>query len=144
MGGGEIAKDAIRIVTTAGLSKDVIDLLKEKIALLTKQITALETENSNLKKRVADLEQELTGVRPKGDLHPDAVRFLKVLFEQGAQPVSQIAALLGIQKGFGEYHRDELLKREMIGYPMVRTLGRESSLLLKPKGRAYLVVHEQV
>jgi DNA-binding MarR family transcriptional regulator len=140
----DTAKEIVRITSTAGLSKDVIDLLEKKNALLAEQITSLETENSNLKKKVEGLEQQLEHVRPKGELQPDAVRFLKVMFQQGSLPVSQIAAALGMEKGMADYHRDQLLQAKMVGWPMVGTMGRESSLLLLPKGRAYLVEHGHV
>jgi DNA-binding MarR family transcriptional regulator len=140
----DIAKDAIRIVTTAGLSKD--DLLDKKVALLTNEIVTLaqnlaasEAENVDLKNKVTDLEQQLASLRPKGELHPDAIRFLKMLFEHGALPVTQIAAILRISKGMAEYHRDELLKAEMIVYPKVVRFGRIPELLIQAKGRAYLV-----
>ena len=142
----DIAKDAIRIVTTAGLSKDVIDLLDKKVALLTNEIATLaqnlaasEAEKADLKKKVTDLEQQRASLRPKGELHPDAIRFLKLLFEHGSLPVTQIAAILGISKGMSEYHRDELLKAEMIAYPKLVRFGRIPELLLQAKGRAYVV-----
>ena len=45
----DTAKEIIRIGSTAGISKDVIDLLEKKSALLEEQIAALERENSQLK-----------------------------------------------------------------------------------------------
>jgi predicted nuclease with TOPRIM domain len=51
----ETAKEIVRISSTAGLSKDVIDLLDKKNSLLTEQVTTLETENANLKKKLAEL-----------------------------------------------------------------------------------------
>ena len=60
----ETAKEIGRIASTASLGKDVTDLFEKKVALLTEQVTALETENANLKQRVYDLEQELDRLRP--------------------------------------------------------------------------------
>jgi chromosome segregation ATPase len=144
MGAQDIAKDAIRIATTAGLSKDVIDLLEKKIALLTEQIATLETEKANLKEKLADLEQQLDRLRSKEELHQDAIRFLKALFQSGELPLSEIARIIGVNKGIAEYHRDQLLKAEMIGYPMMVTRGQEPSVMLESKGRAYLVEHGHV
>jgi hypothetical protein len=43
------AKELSRTFTTAGLSKDVIDLLEKKLALLTQQVALLDAENARLK-----------------------------------------------------------------------------------------------
>jgi hypothetical protein len=70
----EAAKEIIRVGTTAGLSKDVIDLLEKKLWLLTDEMSllvkknaelvakasALETENSNLRAQIQNL-QPVTG-----------------------------------------------------------------------------------
>ena len=68
------AKEFIRTATTAGLSKDVIDLLEKKAALLTQQIAVLETENSTLTEEVsrlktenAQLKNELRNSQPKSN-----------------------------------------------------------------------------
>ncbi|MCG8601077.1 MAG: bZIP transcription factor [Verrucomicrobiales bacterium] len=58
MSAANIAKDAIRIAHTAGLSKDVIDLLERKITLLSDQVTSLETENASLQAKIDQLERE--------------------------------------------------------------------------------------
>ena len=102
-----IAKDAIRIATTAGLSKDVIDLLKEKVALLTEKIGTLEqeksvlrTENTNLKKQIENLQQQLASLSPEQQgLDETAIKFLKILFDRGGETgLEYIAGLLGISK----------------------------------------------
>jgi len=51
----KIAQEALKILQTAGLGKDVIDLLKEKIGLLEEKITTLEEENTQLKAQNFDL-----------------------------------------------------------------------------------------
>jgi len=145
MGGGKIAKDAIRIVTTAGLSKDEIDLLKEKVSFLAEQITTLETENANLKQKAANFDQQFAGAHPKSELHPDTVRFLKLLFEHDTGlTVSQIAYLLGTSEGMTEYHHDVLLDAEMVGLSVRTPKGRTLIVSLEAKGRAYLVEHGHV
>ena len=58
MGATDIAKDAIRIASTAGLSKDVIDLLNEKITLLDGKIADLESENAELKEKIKELKAQ--------------------------------------------------------------------------------------
>src|SRR6266481_3213840 len=135
----DTAKEIARIASTASLGKDVIDLFEKRVALLAEQVTTLETENANLKQKAADFEQQLAGVRPKGKLHPDAIRFLKLLFENGGLTISQIAGSLGISKGMVEYHHDVLLDLEMVGLQVVTLKGSVLTVFLKAKGRAYLV-----
>lgn len=66
MSASEAAKEVIRIATTAGLSKDVIDLMEKKVSLLT-------GENSELKTKVSALEVEVGQLRGQlGNLHPIA------------------------------------------------------------------------
>jgi hypothetical protein len=141
MGAGEIAKDAIRIATTAGLSKDVIDLLEKKISLLTEQIATLETENANLKQKVVNFEQEIERTHPKqGALDETAKKFIKVLFESGSSmDFEYAAAMLGVTKGKAAYYIDVLIKNGMIsgtGMVLDAALGAYE---LTPKGREFAV-----
>ena len=141
----DTAKEIARIASTASLGKDVIDLLEKKVGLLTEQITTLETENANLKQKVANFDQQFAGARPKGELHPDAIRFLKLLFEHDTGlTVSQIAYLLGISEGMTEYHHDVLLDAEMVGLQVITHKGSVLTVFLEAKGRAYLVEHSHV
>jgi DNA-binding transcriptional ArsR family regulator len=141
----DTAKEIARIASTASLGKDVIDLLEKKVGLLADQITTLETENTNLKQTVANLNQQFAGARPKGELHPDAIRFLKLLFEhEEGLTVSQIATSLGISKGMAEYHLDVLLDAEMVDLSVRMPKGSALAVFLEAKGRAYLVEHGHV
>lgn len=141
----DTAKEIARIASTASLGKDVIDLLEKKIALLAEQLTTLETESANLKQKVASLEEQLTRVPPTREFHPDAIRFLKLLFKHDrGLTLSQIAGALGISKGMAEYHHDVLLDAEMVGSPLIMPMRTELTVFLKPKGRAYLVEHGHV
>ena len=61
----QTTRDVIRIVTTAGLGKDVIDLLERKVSLLAEELDAfrakarnLEAENAMLRERNLELEAE--------------------------------------------------------------------------------------
>ena len=62
----DIAKDIVRIGSTAGLSKDVIDLLEKKAALLTVEITSLRLEVSRLQIENAQLRAQLQHAQPVG------------------------------------------------------------------------------
>jgi len=109
-------------------------------AALEQEDALLKTGNARLKNKLANFRQQFASLRPKGELHPDAVRILVLLFQQEAMPVSRIAVLLGISEGMGKYHCDELLKAEMIKYSMVVMMG-EREVFLTVRGRAYLVEH---
>jgi DNA-binding MarR family transcriptional regulator len=141
----DTAKEIARIASTASLGKDVIELLEKKVGLLAEQITTLETENADLKQKVANLDQQFAGARPKSELHPDAIRFLKLLFEHDTGlTVSQIADSLGISKGMAEYHHDVLLDAEMVSLSVRMPKGTALIVFLEAKGRAYLVEHGHV
>jgi len=127
-------------------SKDVIDLLKEKISLLTgqietleKHIETLETENANLKKKVADLDR----IRPKDDLHVEAIKILQLLANQSGLRIEQIANFLGVSKTRAEYHRDVLKQLKMIRCPTFVTIGEET-YQLSSGGREYLAKHGRI
>ncbi len=141
----DTAKEIARIASTATLGKDVIDLLEKKVTLLTEQVTTLETQNTDLKQKVANLGQQLAGVPPKGELHPDAVRLLNLLFEHDeGLTVSETARALGISKGMAQYHYDVLLDAEMVDLRLITLMGNKLTLFLKPTGRAYLVEHGRI
>jgi DNA-binding MarR family transcriptional regulator len=153
MGGPqEIAKDVIRLVTTAGLGKDVIDLLEKKVALLTEKIGTLEkeksvlqTENANLKQKVYDLEQELDRLRPRqGGLEEGAEKILLILFSSldPTPSLEQMASRLGVSKGIAQYHADRLEEAGMIQLAAGGSTG--AIYILTPKGRAYVVENNLV
>ena|SRR5438128_1904314 len=62
----DTAKEIVRLGSTVGLSKDVIDLLEKKAALLTEQVGALERENADLKAENAQLRAQLQQAQPVG------------------------------------------------------------------------------
>lgn len=101
----DTAKEIVRMTSTAGLSKDVIDLLEKKLAIITGEladatrksglletrILKLEAENANLKAKIQNLEpieQRLT------DEDMNVLRFMDVAGDT-IYP-RQIAAKFGI------------------------------------------------
>lgn len=123
------------MATTATLTKDVIDLFEKKVGLLAEQVAALETENTNLKKQVANLGQELHSLRPQNErVEEGAEKILALLFEQDDSiHTDYIAELVGMKKGVAQYHMDTLYERDLLGFAGVQTYG------LTPKGRAYVM-----
>ena len=140
----EIAKEAISIASNAGLKRDVIDLLDKKVGLLAEENIALElseTEVASLKRKVADLEQQLDNLRPKGELADDMLKVLKLFFENDGVTVTQIADTLKMTYGMAEYHCGELEKRGMIAFPTFGMMGVEAPYYIEHKGRQYAVKH---
>src|SRR5437762_12295696 len=80
MGALDTAKEIVRIGSTAGLSKDVVDLLEEKSVLLAEQVATLErekaelkSENARLKAEIAQLHQQLHDAEPAGFVESDGL-----------------------------------------------------------------------
>ena len=138
----DFVRGALRVATTAGMGKDVVAFLKEK-ALLTDKITVLEQEksllareNATLKKQKEILQHQLGTVGPKQDeFDPDAIKMLKTLFYQGERPIHYLSDLLEIPREMGEYHRDVLVKADMIKH----TRSASGDYDLTMKGREYFV-----
>jgi hypothetical protein len=82
MGAQDTVKEIIRISSTAGHSKDVIDLLEKKGALLAEQVTALEGENTQLKLENIQFRTQLKNLQPvTGGFH----EFAGVLWKRTAK-----------------------------------------------------------
>jgi regulator of replication initiation timing len=83
----DTARDIARMASTAGLSKDVVDLMEKKLALLTgelgdaaQKIAMLEQENAELKKDVAKLQEQLDRAQPQSDRLPPESEQMLVVF----------------------------------------------------------------
>jgi hypothetical protein len=66
MSATDTAKEVIRIASTAGLSKDVIDLMDKKLALLTSENAELKTKVSAFEIEVRQLRSQLAYSQPVG------------------------------------------------------------------------------
>ena len=64
MSATDTAKEVIRIASTAGLSKDVIDLMDKKLALLTSENAELKTKVSSFEIEVRQLRGQLEHLQP--------------------------------------------------------------------------------
>jgi len=60
----DTAKEIIRLGSTAGLSKDVIDLMEKKLALLTSENAELKTKVSAFEIEVRQLRRQLEDSQP--------------------------------------------------------------------------------
>jgi FtsZ-binding cell division protein ZapB len=147
----ETVKDFIRVAQTAGLSKDVIDLLEKKVALLAEQVASLEQENSTLLRENRnlhlvneDLKKQLDNARPKGDeLDELSTKILVSLANfQGGNAITdrELIQQLGIPKAKGDYHFDQLRNRKFI-HSSSGAVGRGAFYFATTAGREYLATH---
>ena len=122
----DLAKDAIRIATTAGLSKDVIDLLEKKLALMTEEglffkesLAKSIAENDALKLKVKNLEDQIHNLAQMGDgLDKECEDILFLFFETDSEfSVDRIAAHFKMHPSVAKAHFDTLAKNEFIDAP---------------------------
>lgn len=153
MSATETVKDVVRIATTAGLAKDVIDLLQVKTVLLTDQVSTLEKdnvalaqenttllrENRNLKLENEKLKGELQNSRPKSDeLYEIATKMLVTLANfDGSITDGELIQRLGLPKAKGDYHFDQLQKRKFVNSSGGQ-MGRGMFFYVTSAGRDYL------
>lgn len=143
----DTAKEIVRIGSTAGLSKDVIDLLEKKTALLTEQVSALERENAQLRAEAAQFRQQLQRLQPAADgLPKETADVLQFFFDQGRDlSIEHIAQRFQFQMSVAEYHFDILFKRKFVIQTRMGFEGYGGSspamFGLTSEGRAYVMQH---
>jgi hypothetical protein len=144
----EIAGGVVNALRNAGVKKDVIDLQEKQIGLLAKEIETLtrklelsETENAQLERKAAELEQQLDGLRPKQKeiLPGPALAMLRAFASSGKSPsLEQVARSLGLTQVVAQYHANKLVEEGLIeqtGYSPQYGLIH----ILTPKGTAFVV-----
>ncbi|MBU1055771.1 MAG: hypothetical protein KKC46_18375 [Proteobacteria bacterium] len=122
MGAFDIAKDAVRIASTAGLSKDVIDLLEKKLSLLTEEIDTLHLKISNFETKVSHLEAENTNLKkqlqhlqPASNFSKETSDILHIFFDFGKElSVDDIVSALSLGISVINFHFDILQENNMI------------------------------
>jgi hypothetical protein len=111
----DTAKEIVRIGSTAGLSKDVIDLLEKKTALLAEQVTALDRENAELRGEVVQLRQQLQHLQPTDGLQKETIDVLKFFFDHGHElSIEEVVQRFRFQMSVAKYHFDILFKRKFL------------------------------
>jgi hypothetical protein len=142
MSTSNFAKEIARIGTTAGLSKDVVDLLQTNLSLLSDKTRDLESENAVLKSNVAELEAEAAKLRAQiRDLNPvshglseDHIHILKLLDKQtDCVSFERVAQRLSVNVSDVKYLSIDLVERRYIGEFV-------AGLQITDKGRKF--VHE--
>jgi hypothetical protein len=140
----DVAKDLSRIGTTAGLSKDVIDLLEKKVTLLTDKISTLEQQNAQLRAENKELRQQAQKRKPTAhDLQKVTLNVLRLLFESSyGLPVEVVAQQIDVLPNVAKYHLDELLRRELIDH-CIGLIGYSLSYDITAKGRKLVMELQQ-
>ena len=148
----EISKGAIRAVTTAGLSKDLIDLLEKKLSLLSDEISSLKEKNHLLRKENLELNARLkdaknmisTFQKEKENDHPRPPGFdettdkiILMMFDSGKVTMNWIAQSLEMEMGMVEYHFDLMFKANYVFQSNFGSSFKHYGLM--PDGRAYAV-----
>jgi regulator of replication initiation timing len=155
MGATETIKEIVRTASTAGLAKDVIDLLQAKTTLIAEQVTALEKdnaalaqenttllrENRNLKLENENLQKQLQNSRPKDDEVSQKTKDILIYFFKRAKDVSdgEIANRFQMELSMASYHTDILLKKRFIEQFTIGYEAGGATYGLTDKGRKYVV-----
>jgi regulator of replication initiation timing len=143
----DTAKEFVRLGSTVGLSKDVIDLLDKKASLLAEQVTALEQENTtllrenrNLKLENENLKGQLQKARPKSNRLDETTEKILKMFFDSAQDISdrQIAQKFQLNLSVAGYHTDKLFEKTFITSNFV-AMGGDPRYGITPEGRKYVV-----
>jgi regulator of replication initiation timing len=130
MGATDTIREFARIATTAGLTKDVIDLMEKKATLLAEQVatlerdnaalsqenTALLRENRNFNLENDNLKIQLQNMGQKGsEFAKETLQILKYFFDKGANCSDpEIARKFQMALSVAAYHTDILLRKIFI------------------------------
>jgi DNA-binding MarR family transcriptional regulator len=154
----DTAKEIVRIGSTAGLSKDVIDLLEKKSSLLAEKVVSLEKEkavleqenselfreNRNLKLEIAQLHQQFEHPKPVRELSDDQKAVLLHLMHNDAGlTVEEIAESIGSIPSVAHHHCDELesvgfITRTRFPFEHRRIYGPDCGFALTKEGRKWI------
>jgi hypothetical protein len=119
----DVAKEVVRIASTHGLAKDVIDLMEKKLVLVTQEIADLTRKNAVLVSRVSaleadkvNLESQIQKIRPESlALDQQSKAILKFFFDR-ADNISgrDVVRQFRLQTSVSDYHIDILMAKEFI------------------------------
>ena len=126
-----ITKETMRLASTHGLSKDVIDLMEKKLALLTDEMASLadenktlKTENMNLNYKLGELQKKSSSVThlPEG-FDETTERIIAAMFSS-AEEVSMegLSKSLQLPLGMIQFHFDAMSTNGFVRktYPGIR------------------------
>lgn len=155
MSAADTVKEFVRIANTAGLAKDVVDLLQAKVALLADKVAALEKdgaaltdentallrENRNLKLENENLQKQLQNARPKGEELDEICNKMLISLAnyRGRDGITsnELIQHLGLPKAKGDYLFDQLVKRKFVATG-AGVIGRGMFWCVTSAGREYM------
>ncbi len=122
-------------------------VLKERIALAEQKYDRAVEETQELRKKIAELEQELAELRakrspePAGDLSNDLCQVLVYLFRATGndRDVGALAQQLQMERGVAVYHLEQLDARGLVVHAGGNYLYGHVYWVLTPEGRRYVV-----
>ena len=124
----DTAKEAIRLASTAGIGKDVIDLLTQKVTLLDEKLleSNLSLEKARLKigELLAENKKLRKQIAPDEDdrIHPKQEEILEVLHKSETLSVEQISQVIGVSPPDTKYHLDKLDVLEFVELDINRSV----------------------
>lgn len=145
--GHDITKSIVRWAGTAGLSKDVIDLLEKKLQLLADQLAIvskkllvaeddkrkLQSENEALIKKLGDLQ-------PVEALGEQTIAILQFFFDEATDLTAEdVGSRFQLHKSLSDYHFDLLLKRNFIRQTFAIAASCSGAYAITDKGRSFIV-----
>lgn len=112
----DTTKEIVRIGITAGLSKDVIDLLEKKLALLTDELALVHRKNAEFQAENAQLRQQLQRLQPVSHgLTDEQMHVLRHMDEARDYVYADgVAQALGIAGSRADYLLGQLSQSEYI------------------------------
>ena len=140
-----LAKEAIRLVSTAGLGKDVIDLLEKKLSLLGDELAQVTMRAQKAERENAELKEHLQALLSRHDSLDEVTEKVLRLFFESPRDLSAaaIARTIGQKEGVAQYHVDVLCGRGFVRRTRPEMIGRDgvSPVLfgLTKEGRAFIV-----
>jgi hypothetical protein len=140
----DTAKEIVRLGSTAGLSKDVIDLMEKKLVLLTDELEVSNRKNVSLETKVSKLEIENAQLRaqinnPQAIVLDDICTKLLVAIANSPDGVlkEDLFAHFALSTGKGSHVIDQLFNHKFIEVGRVQ-MGVGAFLFSTPTGREYL------
>ncbi len=139
----EIVTSIVEMATTAGIKKDVIDLLKEKVTVLASQLTEAQAKVANLEIENAQLRAQVRAPAVVARLDDVSKKALQCFCDcNRVVTIQELAGHLSCQESKAEYICDELYSRKFIRMtnipsndPRWDPVGDNSGYEVTPQGR---------
>lgn len=148
MSATDIAKDILRIANTASMTRDVIDLMEKKLALLTQEVADLTSKNTGLVAQVSqleadkkNLESKIQQLTPKGNVLDQQSRdILKFFFNRACDlSARDIERRFQLATSVSDYHIDILMGKKFIGQTQIGSDSDSCFFAIKKEGRNYIM-----